>query len=241
MRKLLAATVLSTVAVLSAPANAGDGIRGSLESRPEISNFYSALVNTGVINELDPNKRYTILAPVNSAWDKYPSTQYPCLYTDQCKAETAAILRNHIVEGEVNLEDQARQNKGLYSIDQRSVGVMATQKHNFSIDGYKVVDRTLVMSGAIIEIDGVIATEQEIATVTNLKHIPTVVENEATQHGDSVVQTTTQKIIDPVTGKQEVIRKTMTTTSPAVIITPDGNAAAATTSTTTTIVDRPVR
>lgn len=148
-------------------------IESELSSRPELSDFYSGLKNTGVINELNRGVPYTIFAPTNAAMAKITETKYPCFYSEQCREEAANILRNHIVPQEISFADPGR--FAAVSIDGMNIGLSQPRKGDYYVNGHEVVNQMQLMGGVLYEIDGVIASPQELADVSRLKVVPVAV------------------------------------------------------------------
>jgi uncharacterized surface protein with fasciclin (FAS1) repeats len=162
------ATIISLAGILSAaliaPAQAANpNVENALARHPELSTFYQALVNTGVINELQPNASYTIFAPRNDAFTRISTNEYPCFYSQICRDQVADVLRNHIVPGQVYLSDAVRAKGGVYSIDNRFISIGEPSRNNYAIDGKNVVRTNDIRGGYIHTLDGVIANEREMA------------------------------------------------------------------------------
>ncbi len=166
-------TTLALAAVLLVSgANSADAgnvtIENALKNRPNLSVFYEALVNTGVINELREGQAYTILAPTNDAFAQITQEQYPCFYSVQCREEVKGILRNHIVEGERQLNRRG----GMFSIDHRHISIAEPYKQHYTVDGNKVLTTNQLAGGIIYQIDGVIANDNEMLSFWNMKVVP---------------------------------------------------------------------
>ena len=171
---LAMASLLSSVAMPTSADAANARVENALKERSDLSSFYQALVNTGVINELKEGTGYTIIAPNNEAFAQLTPRDYPCLYSVQCRAQTADLLRNHIVASEHNLDDVADHRDAMFSIDNRALNVARPAKSQYSIEGKNVVDRRGMFGGQLYTIDGVIANERELVAFMNLRNAPTV-------------------------------------------------------------------
>ena len=171
MNKINKFAALSLAVVLMSGASIAQAknavVEDAIKSRPELSSFYEGLVNTGVINELQSGVSYTVFAPTNEAMAEISRDKYPCFYSAQCKEEIADILRNHITVGEVNFATPNL--KSVFSIDKRQVAILETSKGNYSVDGHKVVSQNQLLGNVLHEIDGVIASKEELALVSRLK------------------------------------------------------------------------
>lgn len=185
MHSILSTTRRSTallaagVALLAAgPAMANNqAVQRALEHRPELSSFYQGLINTGVLGELKPNVTYTVFAPTNKAMERISAERYPCFYSQQCVNEVADILRNHIVEGPVMFGHGANPS-AAYSIDNthitfgnRSPSRDNTRISNNTVNGAAIVKNTAMGGGQLYEINGVLASPQELAEVSEYKYV----------------------------------------------------------------------
>jgi uncharacterized surface protein with fasciclin (FAS1) repeats len=161
---LATATVLSLLGVMIAPANANNGnVELALQGQGGIlSMFYQALVNTGVANELNENMEYTVFAPTNAAFSEIQPRVYPCFYSVQCRGEVAAVLRNHIVPRQENIQYWSTWGP-ISTIGTRSIRVVEAYKNDYTVDGNKVLHRNEGDEVNLYTIDGVIADDRELA------------------------------------------------------------------------------
>ncbi len=182
-------------------------MENEIRNRPELSTFYQGLVNTGVINELNKGVGYTVFAPTNAAMAKMTEAKYPCFYSDQCREEAADILRNHIVPQEVSFADPGR--FAAVSIDGTNIGLSEPRKGDYRVDGHNVVAQTQLAGGVLYEIDGVIASPQELTDVSRLKVMPVAVITP-----DMAEETVTKKVYyDSAVGEDGVTHTTTTVTT----------------------------
>lgn len=202
---LLAGTVLG-----AAQAHAGNAaVENALRSRPELSSFYEALVNTGVLNELSPAQSYTIFAPTNDALDRISEAQYPCFYSAQCAPEVADIMRNHIVPGQVYVSDIINRQGVVFSIDRHSIAIAEPYQNQYTADGQPILSQTQTAGGILYRLDGMIASPQEMAALW----VPATQVQSGTQVTDRVYYSPSGR----VDGKTEMI---VTTTPVYPVIAP---------------------
>lgn len=144
---------------------ANDTVVNAIKKQEDLTSFYEALYNTGVMDELGPHTSYTIFAPVNEAFAAIAYDTYPCFYSRQCRGEVANIVRNHFVVGEVNLKEATSHKGGVYSMDKRFISVAhaGKGKESFMVDGHKVLSTHQLAGGVLYRIDGVIANDVELA------------------------------------------------------------------------------
>jgi uncharacterized surface protein with fasciclin (FAS1) repeats len=177
-------TASAAVALAASSAFAGkETIEQALAGRPEVSQFYEALKQTGVINELG-NRSYTVFAPTNDAFNKLTAKEYPCLYSPQCTEKVADILRNHITEGEVLLSDAVR-GSATFSIDKAHLRIHEPQKGRYTVDGHKVDSQNQLVGNVLYVIDGVIASNNELA---ELRKAPVVATKPVTTTQETVTR-----------------------------------------------------
>ena len=162
-RTLLTLALYSAFGIAAAHAD-NLTVERALERRPELSNFYTALMSTGVNKELQPGRSYTVFAPVNAVFAQMPPQEYPCLYDAACRPQIADIVRNHIVPGEIHLSDATKHKGGIYSIDQRFIAIGEPSRNNYAVEGNRVLSSSQVGVRTMLhEIDGVIAQPAELA------------------------------------------------------------------------------
>lgn len=168
MKNILTATALSCVlsCLVAAPSFADNSrVNEALQRRPDLSTFYQGLVSTGVIHELKDNQSYTVFAPTNEAFAKLSADKYPCFYSSECKAQTADILRNHIVAGENHVRDINTTRSAavsLFSINDDHLIVSQPTKDGFAVDGKNIVSENQLAGGVLYKVDGVIATPRQL-------------------------------------------------------------------------------
>lgn len=165
MKHLLATTaLLSCLAPNNAPAIAANtSVENALAGQSDLSMFYQALENTGVANELNENKEYSIFAPTNAAFAEIQPHLYPCFYAAQCQAKVAAILRNHIVPRNESVKRLALWGNGIQTVGDRRINVEEPYKDQFSADGHRVIYQNRGSNISVYQIDGVITDDQELA------------------------------------------------------------------------------
>lgn len=158
--------LLSTTSILgwTHQANANNSnVEYALQSYGDLSMFYQALLNTGVINELREGEHYTIFAPTNSAFAEIRPQTYPCFYATECRPQIAVMLRDHILEDNHPLADLTSYGYGIRTIGDRRIHVQQDYVNDYSIEGHKILSRTEVGGNVIYRINGVITTPQELA------------------------------------------------------------------------------
>ena len=167
---LLAAGAAGVIGFFSSPAFATNtAVENSMKGNSNVSAFYQAMIDTGVVNELNSGGSYTVFAPTNAAMNEISRDKYPCFYSHACKEELADIVRNHIVSHEVGLEDSLH--SAVFSIDKTHLAMNEPQKRNYTVEGHKIVKQHQLLGSALYEIDGVIANPQELANIAQPKVI----------------------------------------------------------------------
>jgi uncharacterized surface protein with fasciclin (FAS1) repeats len=164
---------LGAACSLSAPALAGNSsVESVLESLGDTSMFYQALLNTGVINQLDETGKYTIFAPVNSAFAQIPPAAYPCFYSEACRPQIAVLLRDHILDGTHQLDDLVAYGNGVPTIGPRRVFVNEPFVRDYAVDNQHILSETEANGNIIYRISGVITNPQELAEFRAVPAVP---------------------------------------------------------------------
>lgn len=172
MHKLSLIAALSATLLATSALAANDTVTKAIDSRGELSQFQIALEKTGVINELQSGKRYTIFAPNDAAFAKLTDKDYPCLYSPQCTEEVAKILRNHIVADQEVLVSDASRGAAVYSINKHHIHVAEGRKGDYTVDGNNVISQNQLPGNVLYVIDGVIADKEQLAALKTVKAIP---------------------------------------------------------------------
>ena len=133
----------------------------ALAARGEISDFYQALINTGILNELNENTNYTVFAPTNAAFAEIQPRVYPCFYSAACRQQVAAILRNHIVPEQQPIERFVREAGRTPTLGAKHLYVEEAYKGDYTVEGQHIRDPKNELG--IYAIDGVITTPQELS------------------------------------------------------------------------------
>ena len=153
------------------PAHANNkAVESALQSHPDLSMFYEALISTGVLKELKEGDDYTVFAPTNDAFVQIDANEYPCFYSAQCRAEVAAILRNHIIDDKYTIAELAKRGGNpASSIGKEDIYVEEIFKGQYKAEA-RGVSGGLETSGSIVfPIDGVILHGDEIDQFKTLK------------------------------------------------------------------------
>jgi len=203
--------LISSIMAISAHAD-NIMIEDALRKRADLSSFYQALVETGVNHELNANTTYTVFAPTNEALARISRNQYPCIQAMSCKAEIAAIVRNHIVQGAVNLDDESSQRGRLVSISGRYVAIGELSRNGYAVDGNNIIYATSLGNSMLYKIDGVIANPVELASLQYPVYAPV--------QEKKIIRTTQKTIPDPACGPHGCPDATTQTTT-TIVNTPD--------------------
>ena len=154
-------------------AQAGNSsVETTIRSYGDLSMFYQAMVNTGVINELRENEDYTIFAPTNGAFAEITQQNFPCFYSAQCRPQVAALLRNHIIVGKYDLPNLTSRGQGIRTIGSRTVLIEEPYVASYTVEGNKILSASDVGGNMIYRIDGVIAQPKELNQFTTVNYVP---------------------------------------------------------------------
>lgn len=184
---LLAICVLGISSFFAGCAQAGNSsVEEALGSRPDLSSFYQALADNGVLNELQPNIPYTIFAPTNDAFDALDEENYPCFYFKPCKDSAAQILRNHFIPEYLYISDAIKHKGSLIGMNNRFMSIDEPMRGRYTIEGHEVTSMQRFGDVTLYTIDGVIANPHELAAA---QYIP--------DEQKSVISTERKTIPDP--------------------------------------------
>jgi uncharacterized surface protein with fasciclin (FAS1) repeats len=164
-RSLMTTTAMMVLCAALSPtaARAGNsGVEAALASYGDVSMFYAALRNTGVLNELDPNRRYTIFAPTNQVFAQIQPSRYPCFYSSACRATLAGMLRDHIVPYKESMKELTREGE-VPTIGRYRVYVQSPYVGSYTVANNTVLSGAEISGNMIYRVDGVIVTENELA------------------------------------------------------------------------------
>lgn len=190
-KKLLCTLSLALgLAGASATASANNTtVENALSSRDDLSMFYQALVNTGVIDELRSGASYTVFAPTNDAFAQFSNAQYPCFYSALCKTQVADILRNHIAEGEVSFSGP--RTRATFSIDRTAINLSEPRKGSYTAAGHDIISKNQLAGAVLYKIDGIIASPQELANIAPVRYVPV---SQLIPEGQVVTRTVTERV-----------------------------------------------
>jgi uncharacterized surface protein with fasciclin (FAS1) repeats len=156
---------MAMINIQAAPAAYADNmnVEYAIMAQPDLSDFYQMMLITGVSHELKAGNSYTVFAPVDTAFNGVDANR-ECLHTPQCRAKLAKIVRNHIVPGKTQIDNAARYEGGLFTLG-RFINIDEPSKDHYTINGNNVVATASFHGGTLYKIDGIIASQQEIASV----------------------------------------------------------------------------
>lgn len=169
---------------LAGTAQAGGHGRSYIEekiaARPELSRFAEALQKTGISKELNQGESYSVFAPANSAFDALEDSAQSnldmCFLSENCKAELAKVLRNHIVPQEVSYADPGLH--AVHSIDGFTITLHEPRKGDRYANGKKVLEQQGLFGGQLYVIDGLMQdTQERVDLRAAVKHAAVEVEN----------------------------------------------------------------
>jgi uncharacterized surface protein with fasciclin (FAS1) repeats len=169
-RSFITMIVLGTMICIH-PAHANNkAVESALQSHPELSMFYEGLISTGVLNELKGDEDYTVFAPTNDAFVQIDAGNYPCFYSAQCRAEVAAILRNHIIDDNYTIVELVKRGGNPAStIGKEDLYVEEIFKGEYKAEGHGVSTGIKTGGSTVFPIDGVIIHGDELDQFHALK------------------------------------------------------------------------
>jgi uncharacterized surface protein with fasciclin (FAS1) repeats len=155
-RVLTTLVLLSLIAGLAVPVVAQtSGQKTMLENlagMKEFSTLASAAKAAGLDNVLGGTTAYTLFAPSNAAFDKFPKDAVSALVND--KARLADLLRFHVVPGKVTYSDLAGMSE-IKTVDGRTLPI-GRQDGAITVGGTKLLNQGIdSKNGVIYTIDNV--------------------------------------------------------------------------------------
>jgi uncharacterized surface protein with fasciclin (FAS1) repeats len=172
---LLVALCAAPVIGYNAPVYAGNSsVEATLQNYGDVSMFYQTLINTGVINELNENTHYTVFAPTNAAFAEIRRQNYPCFYSEQCRPQIAALLRNHIVPNSYSLSDLKTYGQGVQTMGTRRLVVTEEYVGKYTVNGQNILSNGDTGSNNIYRINRVISDPQEMAQFKTVNVVPVI-------------------------------------------------------------------
>jgi len=165
--------LFGTITVAPLPAQAeNSSVEAAIRSYGDLGVFYQALLNTGVINEMNENERYTIFAPTDAAFTQIERQNYPCFYSVQCRPQIAVLLRNHIIVGRYDLKELVTYGGGIRAGGAARLYVEEPFVGDYTVDGRKILSKGEVAGNIIYRIDGVITNPQELTQFQTVSYVP---------------------------------------------------------------------
>lgn len=168
MRRAVRVFGAFTLAAIAGFSSAQADMSDTVASRRDLTRFNNLLAVTGAGTVLSGSGRHTVFAPIDAAFTVLPEGEYPYLYTQNLPGmrDTAShIAQNHIVEGNVNIEDKVKHSGGLYAINGRFLPIGESSRGTYTVDGHRILRTYGMADGTLYLIDGVIARSTELAAL----------------------------------------------------------------------------
>lgn len=154
-KKMLAALALTALGALTAAAGQDRRVGDIIHSDARFSTFARAIDAAGLEGLLAGGEELTVLAPTNDAFAKLPAGELDSLLKPENKAELTALLKRHLVAGNLNQYELKRQ---------REIGTVGGEKLAVKLIGgsLRVADARVVgrqgiaTNGTVQALDAVI-------------------------------------------------------------------------------------
>jgi uncharacterized surface protein with fasciclin (FAS1) repeats len=159
-----------------------------LRSYGDLSDFYHAMVNTGVADELREGQTYTLLAPTNAAFSILNKQSYPCFYQPECRALAAAFIRAHIIEGHYPIKWLVRE-VHVQTEGRQYVHADEPFMNQYTINNSNVLSAGDVGGNIIYRLDGFVVPQNNLAVFSTAS---------ANQPNDTVITHTSTTYLTPV-------------------------------------------
>lgn len=135
--ELLEDDVMTTDTLNAAEATGGQNIVALAQGNPQVSTLVSAITAAGLGETLSGAGPFTVFAPSNDAFAKLDKATLDGLLKPESKDKLAALLKYHVVSGDVKSSDLAKlitDGKGVATIMTVNGGSLKA-----SMDGNKIV------------------------------------------------------------------------------------------------------
>jgi uncharacterized surface protein with fasciclin (FAS1) repeats len=153
-RQILTALVLIFAATIT---QAKDIVETAIEAGT-FNTLLLAARNTGLLETLESDGPWTIFAPTDDAFVQLPVEELRDLFKPQNLEKLEAVIRNHIVAGEVTSRDILGKRLEAVTVDGGTLLIDATK--GVTVGGARVVKADVIADNGFIHvIDGVIMPE----------------------------------------------------------------------------------
>lgn len=149
-RSLLAAAVMTPLAIGASRANAADDIVDTAVKAGSFNTLVTAVKAAGLVDTLKGKGPFTLFAPNDDAFVKLPKGTVENLLKPENKAKLASILTYHVVSGKVMAKDIAGKTTKAKSVEGSELSINAAK--GVMIDDAKVVKADIVASNGVIHV-----------------------------------------------------------------------------------------
>jgi len=187
-KKLFLALAAAALLAPSAAQARNLDVESGLRSLADLSDFYHALVYTGVANELQDGQPYTILAPTNAAMATLDRQAYPCFYQSQCHEMSASFVRAHILVGRYPLQAMVRDVSLQTDNSKEAVEVQEPYVGQYQVNGQDILNQAEIGNSIIYRINGLVIPNNYLSVFQTTSYAPP----------DAVTTRTTTTYVEPV-------------------------------------------
>ncbi len=119
-------------------------------SNPQFSTLVTAVKEAGLVEALQGEGPFTVLAPTNDAFDKLPKGTLEALLKD--KAKLAEILKYHVIPAEAMAADVVKLDGKTVKTLQGSAAPISVEGGNVMIGKAKVIKTDIQCSNGVIHV-----------------------------------------------------------------------------------------
>ncbi|MDR3449558.1 MAG: fasciclin domain-containing protein [Alphaproteobacteria bacterium] len=174
-KSALAAALAATLFAPAAAQARNLELESSMQRLGDISDFYHAMIYTGIANELDANKSYTVFAPTNAALVLLNNNDTSsCPDQMQCRDKAAAFIRGHIVEGYDTTPVMIRRVQ-LQTNAHTEIVAQEPFHNQYTVDGQDVLSETDTGHSVIYRVNGLLKGDRDSGTLQAVSYFITPV------------------------------------------------------------------
>lgn len=141
---------------------ANQDVTNALESRDDLALFQQAMIHAGVANELRPDVSYTLFVPTNAAFSEGAPYASSCYYSPNCRAQMAAVVRNHILPINERVSVLAKRGGDISTLGTRKLDVEEPFKGSYAVNGIPILNQSDGTKIKVYRINAIIADAPEL-------------------------------------------------------------------------------
>lgn len=141
--------VIHVIDIVILPPAAADSIVETAMATKDLGTLVKTLKAAGLVDTLEEEGPFTILAPTNAAFTKLPPGKLQSLMMPQNKEQLAGILKYHIVRGKYTA-DRIASRRSLRTLAGKSLTIEKTNG-GLTIDGAAITQKDIICANGVIQ------------------------------------------------------------------------------------------